>query len=159
MCRTQPLRAGLDCCGTKTVCIPSIKVCFYCLGVAASERGDFKTARDYFELRLKELKVTGNKDLEGATKMNIGFVYLSFGDIKKAIEFLEHGLSIAKAVRNKPLEGDVYRNLGFAYQDLGLFKTAIEYLRKNLRTSDIAFEQRQWSRNSDKRHKDGLKLL
>ena len=103
MCRTQPLRAGLDCCGTKTVCIPSIKVCFYCLGVAASERGDFKTARDYFELKLKELKVTGNKDLEGATKMNIGFVYLSFGDIKKAIEFLEHGLSIAKAVRNKTL--------------------------------------------------------
>ena len=64
MCRTQPLRVGLDCCGTKTVCIPSIKVCFYCLGVAASERGDFKTARDYFELKLKELKVTGNKDLD-----------------------------------------------------------------------------------------------
>ena len=130
MCRTQPLRAGLGCCGTKTVCIPSIKVCFYCLGVAASERGDFKTARDYFELRLKELKVTGNKDLEGVTKMHIGVVYLSLADIKKAIEFLEHGLSIAKEVRNKPLEGDVYHFLGLHIKISGFSKMQLNTFKR-----------------------------
>ncbi|CAH3160299.1 unnamed protein product, partial [Porites lobata] len=89
--------------------------------------GDFQTARDHFELQLKEAKKTGNKDSEGRAYGNLGLAYHSLGQFEKAIEFHQQDLSIAQKTGNKDSEGRAYGNLGLAYHSLGQFEKAIEF--------------------------------
>ena len=106
-------------------------MCSY-LGITAFERGDFQTARDHFELRLKEAKKTGNKDSDGGEYGNLGIAYRSLGKFEKAIEFHQQHLSIAKKTGNKDSEGSAYVNLGLAYHSLGKFEKAIEFHQQGL---------------------------
>ena len=107
-------------------------MCSYHLGIAAYERGDFQTARDHFELQLKEAEKTGNKDAEGGAYVNLGLAYDSLGKFEKAIEFHQQGLSIAQKTGNKDAEGGAYGNLGLAYDSLGKFEKAIEFHQQDL---------------------------
>ena len=102
------------------------------LGIAAFKRGDFQTARDHFELQLKEDKKTGNKDSEGMAYGNLGSAYWSLGQFEKAIEFHQQDLSIAQKTGNKDSEGNAYGNLGVAYWSLGQFEKAIEFQQQAL---------------------------
>ena len=102
------------------------------LGIAAFKRGDFQTARDHFELQLKEDKKTGNKDSEGMAYGNLGSAYWSLGQFEKAIEFHQQDLSIAQKTGNKDSEGKAYGNLGVAYCSLGKFEKAIEFQQQAL---------------------------
>ncbi|CAH3196534.1 unnamed protein product, partial [Porites evermanni] len=103
-----------------------------CLGIAAFNRGDFQTARDHFELQLKEAKKTGNKDSERKAYGNLGIAYHSLGQFEKAIEFHQQNLSIAQKTGNKDSEGSAYVNLGIAYDSLGKFEKAIEFHQQAL---------------------------
>ena len=51
----------------------------------ALKRGDFKIARDYFEMTLNEAREIGNKDAERVSLGNLGSAYQSLSDFKKAI--------------------------------------------------------------------------
>ena len=102
------------------------------LGIAALERGEFKTARDYFELNLKEAKETGNRDSEGNAYVNLGNAYRSLGEFKKALEPHQMGLSIFQDTGNRDSEGKTYVNLGSAYLSLGEFKKALELYQMGL---------------------------
>ena len=106
-------------------------MCSY-LGITAFDRGDFQTARDHFELRLKEAKKTGNKDSDGGEYGNLGIAYCFLGKFEKAIEFHQQHLSIAKKTGNKDSEGGAYVNLGAAYYSLGKFEKAIEFHQQGL---------------------------
>ena len=106
--------------------------CSYHLGIAAFERGDFQTARDHFELQLKEAKKTGKKDSEGKAYGNLGLAYWSLGQFEKAIEFHQQDLSITQKTGNKDSEGGAYGNLGLAYHSLGPFEKAIQFYQQAL---------------------------
>ena len=107
-------------------------MCSHHLGIAAFERGEFKTARDYFELNLKEAKETGNRDSEGNTYVNLGRTYRSLGEFKKALELCQMGLGIFQETGNRDSEGKTYVNLGNAYHSLGEFKKALELYQMGL---------------------------
>jgi len=98
----------------------------------ALKRGDYKTARYYFELALKKAREIGNKDSEGTAYNNLGGVYHDLGDLQKAIEFFQLSLSIAKKTGNKDSEGNAYYNLGGVYHDLGDLQKAIEFYQLSL---------------------------
>ena len=96
------------------------------LGTEAFKHGDFKTARDYFELMLNDAKKIKNKRFEGDACKNLGLAYHSLGEFKKAMELHQLGLRIAKETGNKDAEGQGYNNLGLTHHSLGEFNKAIE---------------------------------
>jgi len=66
------------------------------LGDAHSRLGDFKTAIDYYERRLKIAKELGDRLGEGKAYGNLGNAYRNLGDLKTAIDYYERDLKIAK---------------------------------------------------------------
>ncbi|CAH3171857.1 unnamed protein product [Porites evermanni] len=107
--------------------------CNNCLGMKAVKRGDFKIARDYFEMTLNKARKIGNKDAERVSLFNLGFAYQSLSDFKKAIELYQLALRIAKDTGNKDHEAAIYDNLCNAYKSLSDFKKAIELYQLALR--------------------------
>ena len=71
--------------------------------------GDFKKAKEYYNLNLKVVKEVGDKYGEGIGYGNLGNAYYRLGDFKK----------IAKEVGDKRGEGVANGNLGNAYLTLG----------------------------------------
>ena len=108
------------------------KTSSYDLGIAAYERCDFTSARNYFELELNEAKQAGDTHREGVAYTGLGIAYKSLGDYKKAIEFHQQSLSIAKEVGDKGLKCKAYTNLGNAYRRLGDYKKAVEFHQQSL---------------------------
>lgn len=96
------------------------------LGSEALAHGDFKIARDYFELILNDAKKIKNKRFEGNACNWLGRAYHCLGEFTKATELFQLGLSIAKNTGNTDAEGIIYKNLGAAYYFLGEFKKAME---------------------------------
>ena len=102
------------------------------MAIKAFNHGNFKTARDYFELALKEAKESGNKAFEESVYKNLGHAYRSRGESRKAIEFFKLSLTIATETGDKRLEGTVYNDLGSAYNSLGEPRKAIEFYQQSL---------------------------
>ena len=59
----------------------------YDLAIKALKRGDFRAARDYFELEFKQAKKNKEMDREYKACKNLGSAYSSLGPFQKAIEF------------------------------------------------------------------------
>ena len=102
------------------------------LGTEAFKRGDFKAARDYFELMLNDAKKIKNKLFEGDACNYLGRAYHSLGEFKKAMELHQLGLRIAKETGNKDAEGQGYNNLGLTHHSLREFNKAIEHYELGL---------------------------
>ena len=102
------------------------------MGKKAFKDGNFKTARDYLELTLREAKESGNKAFEGTVYNNLGLAYKSLGEVRKAIEFYQLSLTIATETGDKDGKGSVYNNLGSAYKSLGEVRKAIEFYQLSL---------------------------
>ena len=81
--------------------------------------GDFKKAKEYYNLNLKVVKEVGDKYGEGIGYGYLGNAYYRLGDFKKAIEYHNLNLKIAKEVGDKRGEGVANGNLGNAYLTLG----------------------------------------
>ena len=77
------------------------------MGIETFKHGNFKRARDYFQLALNEAKKSGNKAFIGAVYNKLGRSYNSLGDSRKAIEFYQLSLPIATETGNKELKGRV----------------------------------------------------
>ena len=59
----------------------------YDLAIKALKRGDFRAARDYFELEFKQAKKNKEMDKECKASINLGSAYGSLGQLQKAVEF------------------------------------------------------------------------
>ena len=59
----------------------------YDLAIKALKRGDFRAARDYFELEFKQAKKNKEMDREYKACINLGGAYGSLGQFQKAIKF------------------------------------------------------------------------
>ena len=110
------------------------------LGDKASQRSDYKTARYYCELALKEAKGIGNKDLEGTACNNLGDANYFLGDLQKAIEVFQLSLNIAEKTGNKNSVGTAYNNLGLVYRYRGDLQKAIEFYQLSLYVSQKRLE-------------------
>ena len=102
------------------------------MGIKAFNHSNFKTARDYFELALKEAKESENKAFEESVYKNLGRAYGSLGECRKAIEFFKLSLTIVTETGDKRSEGTVYNDLGQAYNSLGEPRKAIEFFQLSL---------------------------
>ena len=102
------------------------------MGIKAFNHSNFKTARDYFELALKEAKESENKAFEETVYENLGRAYGSLGECRKAIEFFKLSLTIVTETGDKRSEGTVYNDLGQAYNSLGEPRKAIEFFQLSL---------------------------
>ncbi|CAH3145893.1 unnamed protein product, partial [Porites lobata] len=104
------------------------------MGIKTLKHGNFKRARDYFQLALNEAKQSGNKEFTGTGTVyfNLGGAYRRLSEFRKAIEFYQLSLPIAIETGNKDLKGRVYCNLGCAYASLGEFRRAIEFYQLSL---------------------------
>ena len=102
------------------------------LGTEAFKHGDFKAARDYFELMLNDAKKIKNKRFEGDACNYLGRAYHSLSEFKKAMELHQLGLRIAKETGNKDAEGQGYNNLGLTHHSLREFNKAIEHYELGL---------------------------
>ena len=93
----------------------------YDLAIKALKRGDFRAARDYFELEFKQAKKNKEMDREYKACMNLGSAYHFLGQFRKAIEFFERALGIAEKTGNKDSEGTAsvsYTHLTLPTSDL-----------------------------------------
>ena len=102
------------------------------LAIKALKRGDFRAARDYFELEFKQAKKNKERDKEYKACMNLGSAYGSLGQFQKAIDFFQRALGIAEETGNKDSDGTAYLNLGSAYGYLGQSRKAIEFSQRAL---------------------------
>ena len=102
------------------------------MGIKAFNHGNFKSARDFFELALKEAKESGNKAFEESVYKNLGHAYRSLGESRKAIEFFKLSLTITTETGDKRSEGTVYNDLGEAYGSLSEPRKAIEFYQQSL---------------------------
>ncbi|CAH3036965.1 unnamed protein product [Porites lobata] len=128
--------------------------CNYHFGMKALKGGDYKTARYYFELALKEAREIGNKDSKGTAYNNLGNAYHDLGDLQKAIECFQLSLSIAEKTGNKNSEETAYNNLGDAYRRLGDLQKAIECFQLSL-----SIAEKTGNKNSEGRAYNNLGLV
>ncbi len=78
------------------------------LGIVFNNLGDFRKAKEYYELRLEIAKEVGDRAAGGTAYGNLGNAFLDIGDFRKAIDYCgELHLKIAKEVGDKAGEGSV----------------------------------------------------
>ncbi|XP_078361544.1 tetratricopeptide repeat protein 28-like [Oculina patagonica] len=108
------------------------------LGIAFSNLGDFRKAKNYYELELEIAKELGDRAGEGGAYGNLGIAFFNLGDFRKAIHYFELDLEIAKEVGDraevgdKASEGGAYGNLGIAFGSLGDCRKSIRYFELDL---------------------------
>ncbi len=103
------------------------------LGDTFLSRGDFRKAKDYYELCLKIAKEVGDKAGVGRAYGRLGNASTSLGDFRKAVDCFELCIKIAKEVGDKVCEGTAYGNLGNAFLSLGDVTKAIDYYELHLK--------------------------
>lgn len=92
-------------------------VALVALGLIADERGDFRTARSYYESALRV--APGRYEVRN----NLGVSYLLSGDYERAAE------AFREAVHVDPHDPAVHNNLGVALARMGLYEEALESFR------------------------------
>ncbi|CAH3021887.1 unnamed protein product [Porites evermanni] len=104
------------------------------LGAAYGSLCDFKKAIKYSKRGLSTAKQSGDRGLQEAAYINLGYAYQSLGDSnKKAIKLCELGLSIVKETGNIILEGMGYSNLAVHCCCVGQFSKAEEVCKSSIK--------------------------
>lgn len=104
---------------------------YLALGNVHKVLGDFKTAIDCHQRRLKIAIELGKRIGEAAANSNLGHAFSTLRDFKTAINYHKRHLEISQELGDRPDrsgENGAYGNLGNAYRHLGDFKTVIDYL-------------------------------
>ena len=97
------------------------------LGNVHQKLGNFKTAIDCYQRRLKFAIELGERIGEAAANSNLGSASSTLGDFKTAINYHKRHLEISQELGDRSGESAAYGNLGNAYLHLGAFETAIDY--------------------------------
>ena len=95
--------------------------------MAHPKLGNFKTAIDCYQRRLKFAIELGERIGEAAANSNLGSASSTLGDFKTAINYHKRHLEISQELGDRSGESAAYGNLGNAYLHLGAFETAIDY--------------------------------
>ncbi|MDJ0601822.1 MAG: tetratricopeptide repeat protein [Crocosphaera sp.] len=74
----------------------------------------------------------GDRQGEGNSVQNLGFLYNYLAQYKQAIEYLQESLAIKREVGDHKGEACSYTGLGNVHNSLGQYKQAIEYHQKSL---------------------------
>ena len=110
-------------------------LCYYHLGWAWRDKGDFIKALDYYE-KACAVFIAIDKNHSDLSKIynNIGIVYSYLNDYDKSIEYLMKSLNLCKSNYGE-FSVDVaqsYNNLGIIYKELDDYDTAFFYYQKAL---------------------------
>ena len=110
----------------------------YHLGNLFLNKGDNKTATEYYNNVLKYLDPNDNSVNKESTFNKLGNIYLNLKNYDKAKEFFEKYVGILK---DKPNERENYgiglNNLAFVYEIQGNTEKAIEFYKKSIDVSSV----------------------
>jgi len=97
------------------------------LGVYNAMKGDFKTARYYYEKNLEERKKLGDERTQGIVLFNMGLLHEHIGELDKSIEYYERARLLFEKINDTRNMISIYPTLAYNFTSKGDFKKAIEY--------------------------------
>ena len=105
----------------------------YCkIGDSHHSRGDYNSAKGWYERSLKIAKQIEDKVAEGIACCQLGLVNDDTGNFEKSIRYHKRGLEISKEFGDRTGEGRAHSNLGNAHKGLGNYKEAIYHHERDL---------------------------
>ncbi|MBW4679109.1 MAG: tetratricopeptide repeat protein [Microcoleus vaginatus WJT46-NPBG5] len=102
------------------------------LGIQQYQQGLFREALETFQSVLAIVREIGDRQGEGVTLNNIGFVHQSLGQYPKALESYQQALAIHQEIGNKAEKGTTLTNIGSVHHRLGQYPQALEYYQQAL---------------------------
>jgi tetratricopeptide (TPR) repeat protein len=102
------------------------------IGLAHSDAGDAKLARNDFEEVLRIARELRNPQWEGNALGNLGGAYALLGDIQGSIKYHEQALELSRKIGDRDGESSDLGNLGVAYKNLGDLDKAIDLYNRQL---------------------------
>eukprot|EP01064_Diplonema_japonicum_P004033 TRINITY_DN12663_c0_g1_i2.p1 TRINITY_DN12663_c0_g1~~TRINITY_DN12663_c0_g1_i2.p1 ORF type:complete len:403 (+),score=111.80 TRINITY_DN12663_c0_g1_i2:36-1244(+) len=110
--------------------------------------GDHETAISFHALGLKAVKLSTDKELEGAAYERFGLTHERMGNLKEAVACHEAGLRIAEAARDAQLKQRANTNLIRVYMAVagtlevgGAYEESREYYEKAVNTANVNDDQ------------------
>jgi tetratricopeptide (TPR) repeat protein len=103
---------------------------YFNLGYLFTEKGDYKTAREFYD---KSFKIFSGLKLKYELSdyyFNIGEIYSFQKEYQKALDYYHKGLDIDKSLGHKPNIAGDYNMMGELYAEMDNFKEAEEYFNK-----------------------------
>jgi eukaryotic-like serine/threonine-protein kinase len=105
------------------------------LGLVAHARGDWETARDYFQeaIRVHRSDHGGSREALAINLSNLGRTHLALNEASRAIAYLEESLAIRDELElSDDGRGATYNVLGVTYRRMGDYEAAEEAFRNSV---------------------------
>lgn len=100
------------------------------IGVYSAIKGDFRTARHYYEKNLKEREKLGDVRTQGIVLFNIGLLHEHTGELEKAIEVYEKARLLFEKINDVRNMITIYPTLAYNLASKNDRKQAVEYYEK-----------------------------
>lgn len=99
--------------------------------------GDFESAIECHNLRLKVSKEYGDKAAERRAYSNLGNAYIFQGKFTEATEYYAKAMNVARVLGDKAIEAQSYYSLGNAYILLQDYSVAIDFHLRHLQIAQL----------------------
>jgi tetratricopeptide (TPR) repeat protein len=106
------------------------------LGYVHWLKSDFQMALIFYDMVFEKASLTGDMEIIGRTRIELGNVYNSMGDRERAREEYSQAINILKTTDNKNELARAYNNLGDCYIRSGDLEEAITVLRQCMDLAD-----------------------
>jgi len=98
--------------------------------------GDYKTATEYYQMSLMQMRQVQNDSGIAMTLNNIGVVFRTIGDLKSALEVHEESLSIRRRINEVSGIAMSLNNIANIHLDLHDYPTALAVVKESLALHD-----------------------
>ncbi len=94
--------------------------------------GDYKTATEYYQISLAQMRHAENDSGIAMALNNIGVVFRTIGDLKSALEVHEESLTIRRRINEVSGVAMSLNNIANIYLDLHDYEKALEFAKESL---------------------------
>ena len=105
---------------------------FRALGVAHFEKGDYNTAKTYYERAFELSKENGDEQMQSRCLMNIGNVFLVQDNYPMALEYHQKSLALNEKRKDTALISLSLNNMGLLYSNLEKYDEALAFSERAL---------------------------
>lgn len=102
------------------------------LGEAATHRGNYEQAHEYYEQSLDRSRESDDRFGEAESLRNLGNTRFRRGELEQAREYFERSLAIKEEIGDRRGEARTLNNIGLVYSRQGTLDQAEEYYQQSL---------------------------
>lgn len=102
------------------------------LGEAATHRGNYEQAEEYYERSLARARESGDRFGEAESLRHLGNTRFRMGALERAREYFEHSLAIKREIGDRRGAARTLNNIGLVYFRQGTLDQAHEYYEQSL---------------------------